>query len=66
MTSILDIVYDMLYITKYIICLVLIIVLSIDYVIRPDRDKILKNLLISPLWWICICFIWALYWIYSW
>lgn len=39
------------------ICLVLIIVLSIDYVIRPDRDKILKNLLISPLWWICICLI---------
>ena len=39
------------------ICLVLIIVLSIDYVIRPKRDKILKNLLISPLWWICICLI---------
>jgi hypothetical protein len=37
------------------ICLVLIIVLSIDYVIRPKRDRILKNLLISPLWWICIC-----------
>jgi len=39
------------------ICLVLIIVLSIDFVIRPKRDRILKNFLMSPLWWICICLI---------